>query len=45
LVVARSRFMRIAGPMPNQEGVVHVKAERMKPLEISRIEVRSRNFH
>jgi error-prone DNA polymerase len=45
LVVTRSRFLRIEGPVQNQEGVVHVKAQRLEPLEISRVEVQSRNFH
>ena len=44
LVVTRSRFMRIEGPVQNQEGVVHVKAQRLEPLEIPRVEVQSRNF-
>ena len=34
LVVTRSRFLRIEGPVQNQEGVIHVKAQRIVPLEI-----------
>jgi error-prone DNA polymerase len=44
LVVTRSRFLRIEGPVQNQEGVIHVKAQRMAPLEVTSAEVRSRNF-
>ena len=44
MVVTRSRFLRIEGPVQNQEGVVHVKAQRLEPLEISRVEVGSRDF-
>jgi len=44
LVVTRSRFLRIEGPVQNQEGVVHVKAQRIVPLEVTNAEVRSRDF-
>jgi error-prone DNA polymerase len=44
LVVTRSRFLRVEGPVQNQEGVIHVKAQRMAPLEITSAEVRSRDF-
>jgi hypothetical protein len=30
--VTRSRFLLIEGKLQNQEGVIHVKAERIKPL-------------
>jgi error-prone DNA polymerase len=45
LVVTRNRFLRIEGPVQNQEGVIHVKAQRIVPLEVTRVEVRSRDFH
>jgi error-prone DNA polymerase len=45
LVVTRSRFLRIEGPVQNQEGVIHVKAQRIAPLEVTSAEVRSRDFH
>jgi error-prone DNA polymerase len=45
LVVTRSRFLRIEGPVQNQEGVIHVKAQRIEPLEITSADVRSRDFH
>ena len=44
VVVTRNRFLRIEGPVQNQEGVIHVKAQRIMPLEITRVEVRSRDF-
>jgi error-prone DNA polymerase len=44
LVVTRSRFLRIEGPVQNQEGVIHVKAQRMTPIEVTSAEVRSRDF-
>jgi error-prone DNA polymerase len=45
LVVTRSRFLRIEGPVQNQEGVIHVKAQRMAPLEVTSADVKSRDFH
>jgi len=44
LVVTRNRFLRIEGPVQNQEGVIHVKAQRIVPLEVTSAEVRSRDF-
>ncbi len=44
VVVTRNRFLRIEGPVQNQEGVIHVKAQRIAPLEVTRVEVRSRDF-
>ena len=41
----RSRFLRIEGPLQNQGGVIHVRAQRIVPLELTSAEVRSRDFH
>ena len=32
LIVTRSRFLAIVGKLQNQEGVIHVMAERIEPL-------------
>ncbi len=40
----RSRFLRIEGPLQNQGGVIHVRARRIIPLELSAADVRSRDF-
>jgi error-prone DNA polymerase len=45
VIVTRSRFLCIDGPLQNQDGVIHVKANRMAPLEITSAEIRSRDFH
>jgi error-prone DNA polymerase len=45
VLITRSRFLSIAGPLQNQDGVVHVKAQRIKPIEITSAEIRSHNFH
>jgi error-prone DNA polymerase len=44
-VITRSHFLRIEGPVQNQDGVVHVKAFRIIPLDITRAEIHSRDFH
>jgi error-prone DNA polymerase len=45
VVVTRNRFLRIAGLMQNQDGVIHVKAQRIEPLEITSADIRSHDFH
>jgi error-prone DNA polymerase len=45
ITVTRNRFLRIEGPLQNQDGVIHVKAQKIEPLEISSIEIRSHDFH
>jgi error-prone DNA polymerase len=43
--ITRSRFLQITGPVQNQDGVVHVKAQQIQPLEITRAAIGSRDFH
>ena len=43
--ITRTRFLQIEGPVQNQDGVVHVKAQQIQPLEITRAEIGSRDFH
>jgi error-prone DNA polymerase len=45
IVVTRNRFLLIEGPLQNQDGVVHVKAQRIIPLDITSADIRSHNFH
>ncbi len=45
LVVTRTRFLEIEGQLQKQDGVVHVKAQRITPLAITSAEVRSHDFH
>ncbi|MGD0736796.1 MAG: error-prone DNA polymerase [Terracidiphilus sp.] len=45
ITVTRNRFLRIEGPMQNQDGVIHVKAMRIEPLEITSADIRSHDFH
>jgi error-prone DNA polymerase len=45
LVVTRSKFLLVEGPLQNQDGVIHVKATRLTTLSERAIEVRSHDFH
>jgi error-prone DNA polymerase len=45
VVITRSRFVCVEGPLQHQDGVIHVKAHRVTPLAINDIEFRSHNFH
>jgi error-prone DNA polymerase len=45
IVITRSRFLLIEGPVQNQDGVIHIKARRMTPLAITTADVRSHDFH
>jgi error-prone DNA polymerase len=45
VVVTRSRFLAIEGTLQIQNGVIHVKACRIKPIDITTADVRSHDFH
>lgn len=45
LVVTRSRFLLVEGPLQNQDNVIHIKATRLTPLSDRALEVRSHDFH
>jgi len=45
MVVVHERFIRVEGKVQNQDGVVHVKAETIKPLQISAAGPDSHDFH
>jgi error-prone DNA polymerase len=45
LVVTRSRFLLVEGPLQNQDSVIHVKATRLTVLSDRALEVRSHDFH
>ena len=45
VVVTRSRFLQIEGALQIQNGVIHVKAHRIRPIDITCAEVRSHDFH
>ena len=45
VLVTRGKFLMVYGKLQNQDGVVHVKAERLELLRVAAIEVRSHDFH
>lgn len=45
VVVTRNRFLDIQGTLQIQNGVIHVKASRILPIDISTASVRSHDFH
>jgi error-prone DNA polymerase len=45
VVVTRSKFVLVEGALQNQDGVIHVKANRIQPLAFQNLEVRSHDFH
>ncbi|MFC5862389.1 DNA polymerase III subunit alpha [Acidicapsa dinghuensis] len=45
LVVTRSKFLLVEGPLQNRDNVIHVKATRLSALSDRAIEVRSHDFH
>ncbi len=44
-VVSRSRFLRIEGRLQNQDGVVHVMAMHLEPMQMAAVSVNSHDFH
>lgn len=45
LLVTRSKFILVEGPLQNQDGVIHVKATRLMALPDRALELRSHDFH
>ena len=45
LVVTRSKFLLVEGPLQNQDDVIHVKATRLTTLSDRSLEVWSHDFH
>lgn len=45
VLVTRSKFLLVEGPLQNQDNVIHVKAHRLTPLSDRALELRSHDFH
>jgi error-prone DNA polymerase len=43
--VLYERFVQISGTVQNQDGIVHLKAEAIRPLAVSSAEISSHDFH
>jgi len=44
-IITQTRFLLIEGTLQNQDGVIHVKAQNIVPLNIASAEVKSHDFH
>jgi error-prone DNA polymerase len=45
MAVLHERFVQVQGRVQNQDGVVHLKAERVWPLSMSEAATQSHDFH
>ena len=45
MVVTRSKFLLVEGPLQNQDGVIHIKATQLTALSDRALELRSHDFH
>jgi error-prone DNA polymerase len=45
LVVTRAKFLLVEGTLQNQDGIIHVKASRLKVLSSQSLATRSHDFH
>jgi error-prone DNA polymerase len=45
VTITRTRFLDIEGTLQNQRGVIHVKAHRIGPIDITSADMRSHDFH
>jgi error-prone DNA polymerase len=45
MIVTRNRFLLIAGTLQNTDGVIHVKALHLEPLNINEVQIASHDFH
>lgn len=45
LLVTRSKFLLVEGPLQTQDGVIHVKAIRLMELSDNALELKSHDFH
>jgi error-prone DNA polymerase len=45
MVVLHERFIKVRGTVQNQDGIVHLKAEKILPLQVTAAETQSHDFH
>jgi error-prone DNA polymerase len=45
LLVTRSKFILVEGALQNQDGVIHIKAQRLRTLSGNSLEIHSYDFH
>ena len=45
ICITRNRFLTIEGPVQNQDGVIHVNARKIEPLQVTQATLSSHDFH
>ncbi len=45
VVVTRAKFLRVEGKVQNQDGVIHVMAMHLEPLQMTSLSLKSHDFH
>jgi error-prone DNA polymerase len=45
VLLISERFLMVEGILQNQDSVIHVKAEKVSPLNVTRAETASHDFH
>ena len=45
MVVLHERFVKVRGTVQNQDGIVHLKAQKIMPLHVTAAETQSHDFH
>lgn len=45
ILVTRSKFLLVEGPLQNQDGIIHIKATRLMAFSSGSLELRSHDFH
>jgi error-prone DNA polymerase len=45
LVVLHERFLKVKGVVQNQDGIVHLKAQKIMPLQVTAAAMQSHDFH
>jgi error-prone DNA polymerase len=45
MVVLHERFIKVKGTVQNQDGIVHLKAQKIQPLQVTAAETWSHDFH
>jgi error-prone DNA polymerase len=45
MVVLHERFVKVRGTVQNQDGIVHLKAQKILPLHVTAAETQSHDFH
>ena len=43
--VTRAKFLRVSGRLQNQDGVIHVRASAIEPLQMRAMDLHSHDFH